>query len=81
MEVEICLSGRSLQLWILPRKHWLLQVKAEFEGQDGQMEVERQEERGELSLDPTGPKYRLRFFCDLIKGDVDRVWDGERENL
>ena len=52
MEVEIYLSFRSLQLWIRPRKHWLLQVKEEHEGQDGQMEVERQEERGELRLDP-----------------------------
>ena len=52
MEVEIYLSFRSLQLWILLRKHWLLLVKEEFEGHEGQMELERQEERGELRLDP-----------------------------
>ena len=52
MEEEIYMSGVGLQLWILPRRHWLLLVKEEFEGHDGQMEVERQEERGELGLDP-----------------------------
>ena len=50
MEVEIYLSFRSLQLWIRPRKQWLLQVKEELEGQDGQMELEKQEERGGLGL-------------------------------
>ena len=39
-------------MWIFPRRHWLLLVKEELEGQDGQMEVERQEEQGVLSLDP-----------------------------
>ena len=52
MEEEIYMSGVGLQLWILPRRHWLLLVKEEFEGHDGQMEVEKQEERGELGLDP-----------------------------
>ena len=52
LEVEIYLSFRSLQLWILLRKHWLLLVKEEFERQDGQTEQEKQEERGELSLIP-----------------------------
>ena len=50
MEVEIYLSSRSLQLWMRPRRHWLLLVKEEREGQYGQMELESQEERGELSL-------------------------------
>ena len=53
MEVEIYLSGRSLQLWILPQNYWLLQVKEEFEGHyglDGQDGLEKQEERGELGL-------------------------------
>ena len=53
MEVEIYLSFRSLQLWIRPRKHWLLQVKEELErqdGQDGLDGLEKQEERGELCL-------------------------------
>ena len=49
MEEEIYMSGVGLQLWILPRRHWLLLVKEEF---DGQMEVEKQEKRGVLSLDP-----------------------------
>ena len=52
MEVEIYLSSRSLQLWMRPRRHWLLLGKEEFEGHEGQMELERQEERGELSLIP-----------------------------
>ena len=50
MEEEISLSGVGLQLWwILPRRHWLLQVKEELEGQ---MELKKQEERGELTMIP-----------------------------
>ena len=52
------MSGVGLRLWILPRRHWLLLVKEELEGQDGQTELEKQEElekqveRGELTLIP-----------------------------
>ena len=62
MEVEIYLSFRSLQLWICPRRHWLLQVKEELEGQDGPTEVEKQEERGELSLIPYWSQRKARDF-------------------